>query len=154
VNAYDRAARALCVLRADIDACAAGDHRTAALGALLELWAAGAADLWVRVAVAELWRGRLNPGELRACVDDCLQRATAALVAAAAPRVRTTMLPPESGDDERQEREAARASLPAVDADAAEAYASVEAAFSTVPASAAWFDAEEQRAMRGGGLRL
>jgi hypothetical protein len=159
---YDRAARALCVLRADIDAGAPNDHRSTALGALLELWAAGAADLWVRIAVAELWSGRLNPGELRALVDDCLHRATAALAAEQVPRPRTTMLPPPSIDglDEQRECDAARASLPAVDPDATEPYADGDPAYSTVPASAAWFEVEEGRAMcsgramRMGGLRL
>lgn len=151
MNAYDRAARALCVLRADIDACAAGDHRSAALGALLELWAAGAADLWVRVAVAELWRSRLTRGELRACVDDCLQRATAAFVAEVQPRTRTTILPPASGDEEREERAAARATLESIEV-RGEDWGAV-AACSTMPASAEWFEAERRLAM-GGGLRL
>jgi hypothetical protein len=151
MNHYDRAARALLVLRADIDNGSAGDHRVAALGALLELWAAGASDLWLRVAVAELWSGRHNPGELRALVDDCLQRASQALVAEAMPRRSTTILPPPSGDEEREERAAARASLESIEVDSL-GWGAVGAVYSTMPASVRWVEVEDRGA--GGGLRL
>jgi hypothetical protein len=150
MNANDRAAQALLVLRADIDAGAPGDHRTAALGALLELWAASEPEDWLRVAVAELWRWRGDSAALRVLVDDCLRSVSLALVAEAAPR-RTTILPPASGDEEREERAAARATLESIEV-RGEDWGAV-AACSTMPASAEWFEAERRLAM-GGGLRL
>jgi hypothetical protein len=153
MNAYDRAARALLGLRADIDNGSAGDHRAAALGAVLELWAGGAADAWVRAAVEQLCRP-LQSGEFRTIVDDCLQRATQAFVAdATSTRRSTTLLPPPSGDEEREERAAARASLESIELRCDARDWGAPPAYSTVPASAEWFDVEERRAM-GGGLRL
>jgi hypothetical protein len=155
MNHYDRAARALLVLRADMDRGTCGDHRSAALGALLELWASGAADTWIRVAVAELCSEPQTRSRLRVTIDECLQRATEAFVADATPTRRsTTLLPPPSGDEEREEREAARASLSSVDlAVNVLGREEVVPAYSTVPASVAWFESEELR-VSSGGLRL
>lgn len=152
MNSYDRAAQALLVLRADIDHGAPGDPRAAALGALLELWAATEPEDWLRVAVAELWRWRGDRAALRALVDDCLRRVSLALVAEAAPR-RTTILPPASGDEEREERAAARATLESIEVRGDAEDWGVVPAHSTVPASAEWIEAE-RRLVMGGGLRL
>lgn len=137
MNAYDRAARALLGVRTDIDKGRTGDHRTAALGALLELWASGASELWVRVAVAELWRGRMNTGELRAHVDDCMQRAHAMFIEDAAPRRTTTILPPASGNEIVEEKKAARDTLESYNLD--NAVPAESARYSTVPAGADWW---------------
>lgn len=149
MNAYDRAAGALLAVRTAVDDGITGDHRAAALGAVLELWASGSGELWVRVAAAELMRERLTQGELRACVDDCMRRAAALSAASSAPR-RTTMLPPPSGNEEREERRAARDTLESYPVGGDEAFAA--AGYSTLPASAEWYEAD-RRASRG-GLRL
>jgi hypothetical protein len=152
MNHYDRAARALLVLRADLDNGAATDARSAALGAMLELWAAGAADAWVRVAVEQLCAGWQSRVELRVLVDECLQRATQAFVADATPTRRSsTLLPPPSGDGDElaSEREAARRSLSSVELGVnVLGWEEVVPAYSTTPARADWFEVES------GGLRL
>lgn len=152
MNATDRAAQALLVLRTDIDHGVPGDHRVAALGALLELWADHEPEDWLRVAVAELWRWRGDVVELRTLVDGCLGRVMLARAAETVPR-RTTMLPPPSGDEEREERAAARRTLESIEVrDDAADWGAVPA-HSTMPASAEWYEAE-RRLVMGGGLRL
>ncbi|WP_438029125.1 hypothetical protein [Sorangium sp. So ce233] len=141
MNALDRASGALVTLRGKLDSQAPGDHRAHALDVLMDLWAAGLDDEWLRGAVAELWSGRMGRVELRACVDRCLGRVSVALVAEAAPR-RTTILPPPSGvgDELGLEREAARRSLSSVDlAVTPLGWEEVVPKHSTVPASADWW---------------
>ena len=141
MNALDRASGALVTLRGKLDSRAPGEHRAHALDVLMDLWAAGIDDDWLRSAVAELWRGRMGVAELRACVDRCLQRVSVALVAESAPR-RATLLPPPSGDGDemRLEREAARRSLSSVDLGVnVLGWEEVVPAYSTVPASADWW---------------
>ena len=152
MNANDRAAQALLALSADIELGVPGDHHTATQGVLLELLADDPTLLWLRVAVAELWRWRGDASALRALVDDCLHRVKLAIAAQAAPRW-TTMLPPPSGDEEREERAAARRTLESIEVrDDAADWGAVPA-HSTMPASAVWYEAERRVAM-GGGLRL